>query len=79
MSGLITAWGVLVAALGATPHSFSYPDGSTLTVQLVGEAGDAARVVFTPSGAQSNFTRCVLLGVQCMHALVAQPAVTVAL
>jgi len=44
------------AGAGA-PAVFSYPDGSTMGVRLVGAAGDSARITFTPAGANASFLR----------------------
>ena len=53
----LTLVGVLVAAAaGGGSQTFSYADGSTMTVALVGE-GDVARVTVVPKGANEDFPR----------------------
>ena len=47
---------LVAAAAGGGSQTFSYADGSTMTVALVGE-GDVARVTVVPKGANEDFPR----------------------
>ena len=46
-----------VSTAASTAVSFDYPQHGTMDIALVGDNGDAARVVFTPTGANASFLR----------------------